>query len=153
MGISFVFLMIFPSLCLLTSFCLLPLFDILGKILGLGCKFFNFICWLVFYFVDLVLQCWVRTIVGVQCLMAMNVCSCWSRTEVLATMEPSHPCRSTTSTIMQVQLCLKDNIVLVLCVFVFALCVWNSVPNTVSQTHRSRLSERLQLSLFQVFTL
>lgn len=45
-------------------------------------------------------------------------------------MEPSRPCRSTTSTIMQVQLCLNDNIVLVLCVFVFALCVWDSVPNT-----------------------
>lgn len=42
-------------------------------------------------------RCWLRTTVGVRCMTAMNVCSCWSRTEDLATTEPSRPCRSTTS--------------------------------------------------------
>lgn len=60
-------------------------------------------------------QCWVHTTVGVQYMTAMNIYSCWSRTEVLVTTEPSHPCRSTTSTTTQVKVCLNDNIILSLC--------------------------------------
>lgn len=107
-GISLLFWW-FSSLSLLTYFWLLLLVHICFEISSSGCKFFvSFFSNLLTY----LLQCWVRTTVGVQCMMAMNVCSCWSRTEVLATTEHSRPCRSTTSTTTQVKVCLKGNIIL-----------------------------------------
>lgn len=54
------------------------------------------------------LQCWVRTTAGVQFMTAMNVCSCWSRTGASATAQPSRPCRSKTSTTMQVMCAFKQ---------------------------------------------
>lgn len=80
----------------------LYLVNILGKVLGPGHQLRAALL------LTYLLKCWVRTTVGVQFMMGMNVCSCWSRTGVLATAQPSRQCRSRTFTTMQVMCAFKQ---------------------------------------------
>lgn len=107
-----------------------------------------------FFLSTYLLQCWLHTTVGVQCMMAMNVCSFWSRTAGLATTELSRPCRSTTSTTMQVRVRLNDSAMLQwVCVCLYH-CVrnWPEIQNAAEPKTLSSLDSCFLISYEHMFT-